>query len=83
MAKFDLQLELTAEQEAEAQRIEAILVKAAGEELRQMARLMASKANSELLGETEFRVRDLAHRIGAKAVETAVNERSKKGIPGC
>ena len=83
MAKFDLQLELTPEQEAEAQRIEAILVQAAGEDLRQMARLMASKTNRELLGETEFRVRDLAHRIGAKAVETAVNERSKKGIPGC
>lgn len=83
MAKFDLELELTPEQEAEAQRIEAILVRAAGEELRQMARLMASKKNCELLGEAEFRVRDLAHRIGAKAVEAAVNERSKKGIPGC
>jgi hypothetical protein len=42
---------------------------------------MASKANRDLLGEAEFQVRDLAHRIGAKAVETAVNERSKKGIP--
>jgi hypothetical protein len=82
MGKRTLGVELTAEQEAEAQRIEAVLLEAAREDLRLMARLMASKANRDLLGETEFQVRDLAHRIGAKAVETAVNERSKKGIPG-
>lgn len=82
MAKHSLGVELTAEQEAEALRIEAVLREAAQEDLRLMARLMASKANRDLLGETEFQVRDLAHRIGAKAVETAVNERSKKGIPG-
>jgi len=81
MAKGTFGVELTAEQEAEAQRIEAVLLEAAREDIRLMARLMASKANRDLLGETEFQVRDLAHRIGAKAVETAVNERSKKGIP--
>jgi hypothetical protein len=81
MAKGALSVELTAEQEAEAQRIEAVLLEAAREDIRLMARLMASKANRDLLGEAEFQVRDLAHRIGAKAVETAVNERSKKGIP--
>jgi hypothetical protein len=83
MAKFDLRLELTPEQEAEANRIEAILLEAAREDIRQMARLMASKTNRELLGETEFQMRDLAHRIGAKALETAANERTKKGVPGC
>lgn len=81
MAKSTFGVELTAEQEAEAQRIEAVLLEAAREDIRLMSRLMASKANRDLLGETEFQVRDLAHRIGAKAVETAVNERSKKGIP--
>lgn len=83
MAKLNLQLELTPEQEAEAKRIEGILLEAAREDIRQMARLMASKTNRELLGETEFQVRDLAHRIGAKALETAANERTKKGVPGC
>ena len=82
MAKRTFGVELTAEQEAEAQRIEAVLLESAREDLRLMARLMASKTNRDLLGEAEFQVRDLAHRIGAKAVETAVNERSKKGIPG-
>ena len=82
MAKGTLGVVLTAEQEAEALRIEAVLLESAREDLRLMSRLMASKTNRDLLGETEFQVRDLAHRIGAKAVETAVNERSKKGIPG-
>lgn len=82
MAKFDLKLELTPEQEAEAQRIEEILLQAMRDDIHQMARLMASKTNRELFGKTEFEVRDIAHRMGAKALETAAAERSKKGVPG-
>ena len=82
MAKFDLQIELTAEQEAEAERIERILLDAMRDDVRQMARLMASKKDRELFGKTEFEVRDMAHRMGAKALETAAAERSKKGVPG-
>lgn len=82
MAKFDLQVELTAEQEAEAQRIEEILLEAMRDDIRQTARLMASKKNRDLFGKTEFEVRDIAHRMGAKALEVAAAERSKKGVPG-
>jgi hypothetical protein len=35
-----------------------------------------------LLGATEFEVRDRVHKIGAKAIEIAVNGRKKGGIRG-
>jgi len=34
------------------------------------------------LGATEFEVRDLVHKIGAKAVETGLNGRKEGGIKG-
>jgi hypothetical protein len=72
------------EQEAEAQWIFERLKGVFEEELRGMARLMASKEDSQLLGQTEFEVRDRVHRLGAKVLETAVNERQKKGwVRGC
>ena len=49
-----------------------------------LARALASKADSELLGATEYEVRDRVHELGAKALEVAANERQKKGrIRGC
>jgi hypothetical protein len=43
--------------------------------------LLVSKRDEELLGATEFAVRDRVHAIGALALETALNER-KKSPPG-
>lgn len=63
----------------EEQRIFERLKGAFEDELRRMARLMASKPDNKLLGETEFEIRDAVHRLGAKVVETAVDERQKKG----
>lgn len=82
MAAHDFGGQLTTEQQAEAQRIKAVLMKSVEADVELMAQLMASKANRDLLGETEFEVRDIVHRIGAKAVETVVNER-KKGVLRC
>lgn len=70
---------LTPDQVAEAERVFAISKQAAEEELWRMACLTASKKDHELLGETEFQMRDILLRIGARAVEAAVNERRKKG----
>jgi hypothetical protein len=81
MAKLERHLELTPEQEAEAQRIEHILRDATNDDIRQLARLLASKKNHELFGQTEYQVRDIVHGIGAKALEAAANTRSKKGVP--
>ena len=68
---------LSPEQDAEAERLFQTLRPILEAELRQMTRLLASKPDDKLLGKTEFEVRDLVHRIGAKAIETALNERKK------
>lgn len=73
------QVELTPEQQAEAERIEDLVMAKARVEVRQMARLLASKPNRELLGRTEFQVRDSCHRIGAHALDAALEQRKKGG----
>lgn len=70
---------LTPEQEAEAEQIEDILRAKAAVEIRFIARLLASKANRELLGATEFRIRDAVHRLGAAGIDAALSERKKRG----
>jgi len=70
---------LTPQQEAEAERIEDNLKAAAAVEIRQIARLLASKENRHLFGETEFQVRDAVHRIGARGLDAALHERKKRG----
>jgi hypothetical protein len=81
MAKRAAPLELTPEQEAEAERIEQIMLDAAKQDIRELSRLMASKRDHEILGQTEYQVRDIVHRLGAKALEVTANERAKKGVP--
>lgn len=71
--------QLSAEQEAEAQRIFQILKRTTDDDLLALARLLASKKDRDLLGQTEFEVRDRVHDIGAKAIETALAERKKGG----
>ena len=51
-------------------------------DLRQMARLLASKPYNQLLGQTEFEVRDLVHDLGARALQTALDERKKGATAG-
>ena len=71
---------LSEEQEWEAARIEDILRAKAAVEVRQIARLLASKQNRDLLGATEFRIRDAVHRVGAAGIDAALSERKKRGI---
>ena len=73
------QIDLTAEQEAEAKRIEDLLRAQSEVEIRKMARFLASRSNRQLLGETEFVLRDAVHRIGARGIEAALEERKKGG----
>jgi len=77
-----LRLTLTPEQQAEAERIAEILMKTARQEVQEIAELLASKQDHQLLGNTEFEVRDRVHKIGAKALETALNERKKGATKG-
>ena len=71
--------ELTPEQAEQAERIFQTLRSVSETELREIAHLLASKPDNKILGKTEFEVRDRVHKIGAKAVETALNERKKGG----
>ncbi len=73
---------LTPEQEAEAQRLADIIAQKTKEEALEIARLLVAKPDHELLGATEFAIRERVHKIGALAIETAVNQRKKGGTPG-
>ena len=73
---------LTPEQQAEAQRIYEALRQAADADLRAVAELLASRPDGQLLGATEFEVRDRVHRIGAKATQAALDGRKKGGYVG-
>lgn len=76
------EIELTEAQEEEAAAIEDILRAKAQATATYMARLMASKGNRQLFGETEFLLRDAVHRLGAEGIDIALHERKKRGIKG-
>ena len=76
---MDLTADLTPEQEAEAQRLFEALQQPFLDEARRLARLLATKADEQLLGPTEFQVREAVHRLGAQALQTALDERKKGG----
>jgi len=75
-------LPLTPEQAELSDRIYRTLRQAAEADLRQLADLLASKPDRQLLGQTEFEVRDVVHTIGAKAFEAALEERKKGATEG-
>jgi hypothetical protein len=77
-----VEIKLTPEQEAEAKRLAALVSKKVEEETLQMFRLMVSKPDHELLGASEFAIRERAHVLAAAVIETAVNERKKGGTEG-
>ena len=79
---MDLTPDLTPEQEAEAQRLFEALQKPFLDEARRLARLLAAKPDRQLLGQTEFEVRDRVHRLGAKALQAALDERKKGATRG-
>jgi hypothetical protein len=60
-------VELTDEQEREAKLLEAKIRHAVDQEIVGLARLLVSRSESDLFGATEFQVRDLVLRVGAKA----------------
>ena len=76
---MDCDISLTPEQQAEAQSLYEQLRQTFLDEARRFARLMASKPDSQQLGKTEFEVRDQFHRLAAKALEAALDERKKGG----
>ena len=66
---------LSPDQEAEAQALAQRIRQEADDEILQLARLLVSKPDEQLFGNTEFEVRALVHRIGAKAFEVHLREK--------
>ena len=75
-------MDLTPDQEAEAQRLFEALQQPFLDEARRLARLLAAKPDAQLLGKTEFEVRDAVHRLGAAALPAARRGRNKGGTRG-
>ena len=69
------ELKLTAEERELYERLEPLFE----QERQKLARLLASKPDSQLFGATEYEVRDRVHELGAQALELTANERQKKG----
>ena len=64
---MSFQQPLSPELEAKARELVAQLRPQAEEDLLALARLLVSKEDRDLFGDTEFEVRDIVHRLGAKA----------------
>ena len=77
-----ISLPLTPEQRDEADRIKRRLMDVVEDEVQGIAELLASKPDRQILGPAEFQVRDRVHKIGALAIETAIDVRKKSGIKG-
>ncbi|HKB39223.1 MAG TPA: hypothetical protein VKD72_22485 [Gemmataceae bacterium] len=75
-------MDLTPEQQAQAQRLFEVLQGVFLDEARRLAELLASKPDAQLLGKTEFEVRDAVHQLGATALQAALQERKKGGTRG-
>jgi hypothetical protein len=68
-------LELTAEQEAQAQELAAQITAAIASDVLGMARLLVSKDTRHTFGQTESQLRDLLHRAGARALEISLSQK--------
>ena len=73
---------LSPEQAERAEQIYRSLREGHDDKLRELAALLASKPDHQLLGPTEFEVRDLVHDLGAEAIQAAVEQRKKGGTKG-
>lgn len=73
---------LPEEQARRAEQLFESLKTAAEDDLRKIAELLATQPDHQLFGETEFQLRDLVHRLGANALQTAAQQRKKGGTKG-
>ncbi len=74
--------ELTLEESEELDRIVEIVLASVEKDVRDMARLMATRKKEKLLGQTEFEVRDITHKIGAQVIQATLEVRKKGGTKG-
>lgn len=70
---------LPEEQARRAQELYESLRADADADLKAIAELLATKPDDQLFGATEFQLRDMVHRVGAKALQAAAVQRKKGG----
>jgi hypothetical protein len=68
-------LRLTPEQEQEARQLASRVQEACAGEFLQMAQTLVGKPTRELFGQTEFDIRDIVLRVGAKMFEMHLAEK--------
>jgi hypothetical protein len=68
---------LPPEQEAKAQQLAQAIREAAADEVLQIARTLVAKDERHLFGQTEFQIRDLVLRIGARAYAAHLGEKKR------
>ncbi len=73
-----LELNLTAEEEAAAERIYESLKGKADQQLKNMARMLAAQKPRDLLGKGQFELRDMLNELGASVLEASAQECIKK-----
>jgi hypothetical protein len=66
---------LTPAQEAEARELAARITEAIADDVLQVARLLVGKTPKDTFGPTEVRLRDLAHTLGARALELSLAQK--------
>lgn len=67
---------LNAELEAQAQELAGRIRARADDDILALARLLVSKNDAEVFGDTEFEARAIVHRLGAAALEERLKKRS-------
>ena len=72
---FSKQRFLSVEREAEAQALALRIRELAEEEFLQIARLLVGKPDREIFGETEFEIRDILLKAGAKALQERLRQK--------
>ena len=68
-------ISLGPEQEAQVQALADRIQDAHRPLVEKLARLLLSKGDADLFGQTEFDVRDLVHLLGAQAYDTVLAEK--------
>jgi hypothetical protein len=66
---------LTAQQEAQAQELATAIAQASHDELLEVARTLVGSTDATLFGTTEFKIRDIIHRVAAKAYQRHLDQK--------
>jgi len=67
------------DRQTEVKRVTGLVMQAVANDIQRMAELFVSKKDHELFGRTEFQLRDLLLKLGARAMEAVLEDRKKGG----